>query len=414
MTRRERVLSSLEHQQPDSVPIDFGSHRSSGISAITYGKLKKELGINSGDIYVYDVIQQLAIVEEPILDAFDVDLVEMGRGFLQSEDEWQAWILPDGTPCKIPAYVDIEQRGSAIYLKSAEGLDLGIMKEGCLYFEQIHWPLMDRDMEEEGFSDLKERLPETMWTGIPSPGAHLSLDEDGLRKLAAGARKLRESTDRAIVGLFGGNLFEVPQFLYRIDNYLTNMGLYPEKIEGLSQQLTEIHLANLELWLGAVGPYIDIILFGDDLGGQNGPLMSPDMYRTYYKPYHSILWNRAKELADVKVQLHTCGGIEPLIDDLIEAGLDAFNPVQVSSNGMDPRHLKDTFGDRITFWGGGCDTRSILPKGSPEEVADHVQEQLGVLAPGGGFIFQQVHNILADVPVKNIMAMFEAVKSYKL
>ena len=122
-----------------------------------------------------------------------------------------------------------------------------------------------------------------------------------------------------------------------------------------------------------------------------------------------MLWGRAKELADVKVQLHCCGGIYELLDDLIDAGLDAVNPVQISSRGMEPAHLKEKFGDRITFWGGGCDTQRVLPLAEPEEIRKHVRDQISVLSPGGGFIFQQVHNILANVPPENVAAMFEAV-----
>jgi uroporphyrinogen decarboxylase len=250
-----------------------------------------------------------------------------------------------------------------------------------------------------------------MWTGIPTPGGHIPLTDEGCRQLEDGARRLRTSTDRAIVGLFGGNLFEVPQFLYRIDTYLTHMGLYPEACERLSASLCNYYLPRLEKWLGAVGPYIDVMLFGDDLGGQTGPLMSPAMYRRYYKPWHAKLWRRAKELAPhVNIHLHSCGGIEPLLDDLIEAGLESANPVQITCKGMDPRHLKHSYGGQFTFWGGGCDTRRILPYGTPDQVRDNVRELVSIWAPGGGFVFQQVHNILADVPPENIIAMFEAVR----
>ena len=173
----------------------------------------------------------------------------------------------------------------------------------------------------------------------------------------------------------------------------------------------EIHLANLERFLAAVGPYIDMICFGDDLGMQNGPQMSPAMYREFFKPRHARMWRRAKELADVKVMLHCCGGVRPLLDDLIDAGLDAINPVQITCRGMDARELKAEFGRRLTLWGGGCDTRFILSRATPEEVARHVREQVAILSPGGGFVFQQVHNVLADVPPENVIAMFDAVRS---
>ena len=411
MTSREQILCALNHQQTDRVPIDFGGHRSSGIAAIAYARLKKALGISSGDIYIHDMVQQLAIVEPEVLDAVGSDVVELGRGFMLDAADWKDWELPDGTPCKIPCFINIEKRGDDSYLISEDGVDLAIQKDDCLYFEQIHWPWLERSPDEQDFSDLEDAFKYTMWTGIPTPGGHIPLTDEGCRQLADGARKLRESTDRAIVGLFGGNFFEVPQFLYRIDNYLMHMGLYPEACERLSESLCNFYMPRLERWLGAVGPYIDVMLFGDDLGGQTGPLISPDMYRRYCKPWHTKLWQRAKELAPhVNIHLHSCGGIEPLLDDLIEAGLESSNPVQITCSGMDPRQLKRTYGERFTFWGGGCDTRHVLPYGTPDQVRENVRELVAVWASGGGFVFQQVHNILADVAPENIIAMFEAAR----
>jgi len=153
-----------------------------------------------------------------------------------------------------------------------------------------------------------------------------------------------------------------------------------------------------------------VIVFGDDLGMQQGPQISPAMYRRLFKPRHARLWQRAKELAPVRVMLHCCGGVRTLLNDLIEAGLDAINPVQITCTGMDPRELKAEFGRRITFWGGGCDTRFVLSQGTPDEVRRHVRGQVAILNPGGGFVFQQVHNVLANVPPENVIAMLDAVQ----
>lgn len=411
MNSRERVQASMAHREPDRVPIDFGGHRSSGISAIAYRNLKKALGISAGDIYVYDIIQQLAIVEEEVLDAVGTDVIELGRAFLLDDEDWKEWILPDGTPCKIPAYINIKQKGGDWHLLGQDGAELGIQKEGCLYFEQTHWPWLDRDITAQDFSDLDKAFASNMWTGISAPGGHIPLTDDGLLHLEKKARTLRESTDRAIIGLFGGNLFEVPQFFYRNDTYFMHMGLEPESCKRLSEALCAYYLPRMEKWLGAVGPYIDVMLFGDDLGGQNGPLLSPQMYKDLYKPWHSIIWRKAKELAPhIGIHLHSCGGIEPLLDDMIDAGLEMANPVQFTCRGMDPLTLKGRYGDRFTFWGGGCDTREILPNGTPEQIADHVRELIDIWRKDGGFVFQQVHNIMADIPPENIIAMFEAAR----
>lgn len=160
-----------------------------------------------------------------------------------------------------------------------------------------------------------------------------------------------------------------------------------------------------------MGEYIDVIVFGDDLGGQNGLLISPEMYRLYFKPFHTQLWNCAKELADVKVMLHCCGDVSSIMADLIDAGLEAINPVQISCPGMESARLKSQFGEKLTFWGGGCDTRFMLPSSTQDNIQKHVKAQIKTLGADGGFIFQQVHNIMANVPVENVVAMFEAVNA---
>jgi uroporphyrinogen decarboxylase len=406
MNSRERVLAALEHRQPDKVPIDFGGHRSSGIAALVYPKLRAALGLPPRPVRIYDPLQQLAIIDDDVLDRFQVDTIELGRGFALDDSSWADWTLPDGSPCQMPAWAlpERQEKEKQWILRSGSGRILARMPDGAIYFEQCYWPYLDGD----DLDRLPEALRENMWCGVASPPGPLVAGPDGDRTLAEGAKKLRQKTDRAIVGLFGGNLFETGQFLYRIDNFLMLLAANPPRAHEFLDRLVEIHLANLERYLAAVGPYIDIISFGDDLGMQNGPQISPAMYREFFQPRHSRMWRRAKELANVKVMLHSCGGIRPLIPLLIEAGLDAANPVQISCTGMDAAGLKRDFGDRFTFWGGGCDTRFVLSKATSDEVARHVRQQVATLSPGGGFVFQQVHNILADVPPANIMAMFDA------
>jgi len=284
------------------------------------------------------------------------------------------------------------------------------MPDGALYFEQTYYPFIDG---EENFDDLPGAFAESMWTGIASPPGPIAEGPEGTRVLIDGARALRAGTDRAIIGLFGGNLLEVGQFLYRNDNFFLLLAGEPEKAHDFLDHVVEHHLRNLENYLAKVGPYIDVISFGDDLGMQTGPQISPAMYREFFKPRHARMWKRAKELAPVKVMLHCCGGVRELLPDLIDAGLDAINPVQISCRGMEASGLKRDFGDRLTFWGGGCDTREILSRGTPAQVREHVREQVRTLHPGGGFVFQQVHNILADVPPGNIVAMFEEARSHR-
>ena len=406
MTPRQRVLTSLKHHEPDRIPIDFSGHRSSGITAIAYAKLRNHLGLPKRALRVYDPIQQLAIVDEDVLERFSVDTIELGRAFALEDKYWVDWVLPDGTPCQMPAWVVPEREGSRWILRSRSGRVLAQMPDGALFFEQTYYPFVDDTPDHRR---IAEAFDESMWTAIVSPPGPITAGPAGRKLLIEGAQRLRANTDRAILGLFGGNLLEVGQFLYRNDNFFVLLAGDPDGAHDFLDRLVELHLKNLENFLSAVGPSIDIIVFGDDLGMQTGPQISPRMYREFFKPRHARLWSRAKELADVKVMLHCCGGVRELLPDLIEAGLDAINPVQISCRGMEPAGLKDGFGDRMVFWGGGCDTQEELIHGTPESIRAHVREEVRLLSPGGGFVFQQVHNIMPNVPPENVVAMFDAV-----
>lgn len=375
--------------------------------AIAYGRLRDYLGLPKKPIRVYDMVQQLAVIDTDVLDRFGVDTVELGRGFSMDEAEWKEWVLPDGSPCLIPSWVDVRKKGDDWYIHNPAGNPCGLQRKGMLYFDQIYWPYKEGIPDD--LSGISEAIGNIVWS-VPSPPHVGNIGIDGLAK---GAQEFRASTDRALIFLFGGNLLEMASFLCSIENAMMWMALEPEKFNKLLDAVLEIHLANIERLLSAVSTSADIVLFGDDLGMQVGPQVSPDMYREYFKPRERIMWKRVKEVAPhIKIQLHSCGGIRPLIDDLIEAGLEAVNPVQTSCTGMEPEGLKRDFGGRICLWGGGCDTQSVLPKKSPEEIRKHVLERLSILSPGGGFVFQQIHNIMADVPPENIVAMFDAVKEF--
>jgi len=406
MTSRERVLAALNHREPDCVPIDFSGHRSSGIQAMAYVKLRKYLGLKEKPVRVYDPVQQLAIVDEDVLERFGVDAVELGRGFALEEKDWLDWVLPDGTPCQMPAWAKPERTPDGWVLRAVTGRAIAQMPEGVWQFEQSYYPFTAG----ADLNAIPAAIDECMWTSVACPPGPLVAGPDGPKIHREGAKALRAKTDRAIIGLFGGNLLEFGQFLYRNDIFMMLLAGDPKQAHAFLDRIVEMHLAKLEKFLGAVGDFIDIILFGDDLGMQTGPQISRAMYREFFKPRHSLMWKRAKQLANVKVMLHCCGGVRELIPDLIEAGLDTMNPVQTSCRGMDPKELKAEFGKELAFWGGGCDTQTVLPQATPEEIRRHVKEQVKILSPGGGFIFQQVHNILANVPPENVVAMFDAVR----
>ena len=410
MTSRQHVLAALNYQSTDRIPIDISGHRSSGIAAIAYAKLRDYLGLEKQPIRVYDPVQQLAIIDEDVLAHFGVDTIELGRAFALTDEHWHPWQLPDGTPCLMPAWAQPQRDDGRWVIRSTSGRVIAHMPDGALYFEQTYWPFA----QSANLDAILEAMGECVWTAIQSPPGPIVAGPDGPQLLRAGAQRLRQQTDRAIIGLFGGNLLEMGEFLYRNDNFFLLLAGEPKQAHTFLERTTELHLNNLEWFLGAVGEFIDIVLFGDDLGMQTGPQISPAMYREFFKPRHAAMFQRAKELADVKVMLHCCGSVRELLPDLIEAGLDAINPVQITCRGMELGSLIRDLGGNITFWGGGCDTREVLPNGSPAQVTEHVKCQLDLVSRGatGSFVFQQVHNIMADVPPQNIVAMIDAVHEF--
>jgi len=407
MTSRERIRAALDHRETGRVPVDFSGHFSSGISAIAYNKLRRYLDLPEKPIRIMDPGQQLAVVDDDVLDLFGVDTIMLGRAFWDDPMMWGDWIMPDGSPCQMPVWTMPERETNRWVIKDSTDRVVSVMPDGALYFEQAYWPFAESD---DRLGDLAEVLAERGDAGAAPPGP-MPAGEDGARKLAEGAKRLRSSTERAIMGVFGGSLFEFGQSMYGGEAFFMMLAAEPSRVHRFLDAATELHMAALERYLGEVGGSIDVIVFGDDLGMQTGPLMSPAMYRDYFKPRHAALWKQAKQLADVRVNLHSCGDISALIPDLIDAGLDSVNPVQISCPGMDLARLKREFGADLTFWGGGCDTRAVLPNAKPRDIARHVREQVAVGRIGGGFVFQQVHNVMADIPPENIAAMFETLQS---
>jgi uroporphyrinogen decarboxylase len=399
MNARTRILAALNHQETELLPVDFAGHASSGIAAIAYGKLRDYLGLEKRPTRICDLGQQLAVVDDDVLERFHIDTVELGRAFDRQAADWVDWVLPDGQPCQVRASSVPERMGGEWVLRDQSGRVTNHMPDGALYFEQVYYPFADVQPDHQALATL---LPDPV---LPTPTP--AQDQAAIEA----AHQLRDSTDRAVIGLFGGNLLEGGNSYYRNDNFLMLLAAEPTLAHDFLERLTAIHLANLERYLRLYGSSMDVILFGDDLGMQTGPMISPRMYREFFKPRHARLWRRAKELADVKVLLHCCGGVRPLLPDLIDAGLDAINPVQISCTGMDAAGLKRDFGRDLSFWGGGCDTRWILAHGTPAEIQSHVCQQVEIWRPGGGYVFQQVHNILADVPPQNIVAMFDALNA---
>ena len=398
MTSRERVLKALRHEEPDRIPIDFGGMASTGIMAISYARLKEHLGITAGQLRVFDIGQQLAEIEVEILTRFGVDVISLENSLGEEQPGlWKPWHLPNGTACQVPAGLDLrpdEDNGG--WLIWENGISSQRMSSTSLYFTQIFHPLATLTKPEE-------------LQAVPRP----VISDEALQFLEMRAKFLYENTDFAIMANFGGSIHEIGQNLRGWSQFMMDLARGDAFTEDLIAGIVETQLANLSLYLEAVGDYVQIIQFGDDLGTQDRPQMSRKMYQKFLKPGHTKLYQYVHQNSDCAVFLHSCGSIYPLIPDLIEAGVDILNPVQTSAKNMDPTQLKAEFGDQITFWGGGCDTQQVLPTASPDEIQQHVRDRIEIFAPGGGFVFNQIHNIQANIPPENIIAMFEAAREFR-
>jgi uroporphyrinogen decarboxylase len=410
MTSRERVLAAINHQQTDLVPVDLGATPSSGISAIAYTKLNQYLGFTESKTRIYDVVQELAQVEDPVINRFGIDVLDIGRTFNTNDSDWSDVILSDGSTAQYPAWFKPKLNNQNLEVFDADGDKIAVKPHGATFFDQTCFPYLDGYPVD--YKQLPKAMSKILWQALAHSPWDNAGDPEFWTKLRARAIHLRETSDKALMMMAGCNLFEWGTFLRRIDNFLMDLYLDPENVEHLLDALMEVHLAGLEKICNAVGDVVDIIRLGDDLGANNGPFMDPVTYQTLFKPRHTILNQYIKSHSKAHTFLHSCGAIYPLIPDLIEAGFEIINPIQTNAMGMDAATLKREFGKDITFWGGGADTRFVLNNATPELVKLHVTERLEIFSPGGGFIFNPIHNILPDVPSQNIIAMFEAVNDF--
>ena len=412
MTSRERVLAAIRHEQPDRVPIDLGATPSSGISAIAYSNLIKHIGKEHLPVQIYDVVQQLAQPDDSVLNQFGVDVIDIGRAFNTSPADWKPTTLANGDQALYPSWFSPIARDDHSYVTFDDDgtTQLAYMPKGATFFDQTYFPY------EAGYPDnydtLDAEMGRILWARYAhSPWDHAA-DDDFWQQLRAKALHLRATTDKSLMIVCGCNLFEWGTFLRRIDNFLMDLMMDPVNVEKLLDELLKRHLATLEKVCKAVGDVVDIIRFGDDLGMTQGPFMDPEVYRQLFKPRHKILCDYVKANSKMHTFIHSCGSISLLMPDLIDAGIEIFNPVQTNAVNMEPEFLKKEFGDACTFWGGGVETVGTLNNGSTQQVREQVLERLEIMSKGGGFVFNTVHNILPDVPPENIVVMFDAVNEF--
>ncbi len=372
MTHRERVLAALNHKQPDRVPMDLAGTFASTITLEGYQRLKEYLGIQEETI-IMSRRSQVAQPHEEVLRHFDIDT----RGIQpKGPAGWADQVFPDGS---------YQDEWGVIRSRPPEG---------------GHFYVSGSPFAGEPTSEDIRKHP---WPDPYDPGYVQGLAEE--------ARRLHQETDFAVVLNFPVGFVHQAQFLRGYEEWLMDLILNPTFAEALMDRLLEIYLIIGERMIEAAGGHFDAMFYGDDVAFQGGPMMSLDLYRKIIKPRHRQLFAHLKAKAGVPLVFHSCGSVYPLMEDLIEVGVDCLNPVQVSAKDMDTQRLKREFGDRMAFWG-AIDTHKVLPFGTPEEVRAEVKRRIEDLAPGGGYVLNSVHNLQSEVPPENIVAMFEAAKEF--
>ncbi len=373
MTPRERVLTTLEHREPDRVPIIVGVSNATGIKALPYRRLAASLGLEPGDRYIYDWPELgTALPTEAILERLGTDVRPVF-------DAFPAWLRErHGSRPPHAPFIDDWGTGQV-------ELDDGA------WFPEIH------PMADAATLDAIEAYP---WPDMDDPSrvAHV-------REAAA---RIRAESDFAVMAtpwlLFP---LERAYAMQGLDSFLTNLALEPEFAEALLRRIAALCMRLMGHFLDALGPNVDIVKIGDDLGTEQSLLMSPAMYRRILKPIHAEYIAFIRERTRAKVFFHSCGDVSALLDDFVDIGVDILNPVQTSTGGLaDLGALKRRYGERLTFCG-AIDTKRVLPDGTPDEVRAEVRRVIGALAPGGGYLLAAVHTIMNEVPPENVLAMVD-------
>lgn len=419
MNSRERVELALNHRQPDCVPLDLGGSAVSGMHVSSVYLLRQALHLDEPGtpVKVVEPYQMLGEIKPDLLEVLGVDVVpaEASRTFFGFRNEdWKPWTLFDGTPVLVPGAFNTEPGPSGDILMYPEGdksaPPSGRMPNGGFYFDTIvRQPPLD-----EATLDVADNLEEF----------ELISDWE-LNYLRERVEYLYSSTDKAIFASIGnsslGDISQVPapwmkypKGIRDIEEWYISTASRPEYVRKIFEVQTEFAVANLARFYEAVGSKVSIIyISGTDFGTQRAPFISRKTYRNLYMPFLQQMNDWVHANTPWKTFIHTCGSIMPLLEDFIESGFDILNPVQCSATNMDPRDLKEKFGERVTFWGGGVDTQHTLPFGTPDDVRREARERIEIFAPGGGFVFNTIHNVQARVPVANLLALFETVREYR-
>lgn len=400
MNSRERIRAAVNHKEPDMLPIDFGAMRSTGINAIAYNHLTDYLGYKDKKAKVYDIFQQLADPDMEIVDLLGGDAVQAHRlypAFGINIKSWKGSKLQDGSDCLVPADFSpiVNERGDYDIVQG--GIVIARMPKDGFYFDQVYRPYG----EAETTKDIdKVRID--------------SMTEEEIIFLRKETKNLHNNTGKAVLMAYGGNIFEAGQINFGYEKFYIDMALNKKLMHHYFEKITENYLDELKRLMPVVGDYIDLIQVGDDLGTQIAPQISIVMYREMIKPYHKRIYRYIRDnFPTIKVFLHSCGAIYEYLPDLIDAGVEVINPVQISAKGMDPQKLKNEFGKDLTFWGGGANMQETVVRGTIQDIKDEVRRLIDIFSPGGGYVFNQIHNIQANIEPEKILAIYEAAKEYR-
>ena len=372
LTSRERVIRTLKRLPVDRYPIDLGSHMSTGISAFAYWNLLEKMGLPTDHIWVPDAVQMLAMVDEPVRRRFHIDCILLEPPWAETQ-RWNPW---GKYHFQIPTKMQPKRNQDGEW-QVWQGEESMRMPAGGYFFDG------------DWLSDWSDE------------------DEDAaIAGYAQEAKRIYEETDYAtnFVGYSRGEGFSA--FFGDFERQVI-MLQDPQQVMDENQLQLKQHLRRAGKIIDKMGSYIQLLTISGDMGTQNGPMCRPALIEKCTAPYIKQFCDFIHRNSDIKVFLHCCGSIKALIPMLIDSGVDMLNPVQISAKNMDPVELKRAFGEKIIFWGGGADTQHVLGQATPAEVAEHVRSLVRVFKPGGGFVFNQVHNILGNVPPENIIAMLD-------
>jgi hypothetical protein len=418
MTSRERVRAALLHREPDRVPLDLGSTSVTGIHASAYAQLRKVLGLPHRPVTVVDPFQMLAQIDDDVREALGIDTIGIQLPYTVfgfRNENWKPWTLFDGTEVLVPGGFEVDTAPNGDLLLYPQGDSSappsGRMAKGGWYFDPI---VRQKPLTEENL-DPKAWVEQTL--------ARYT-DED-LRYLEETSKRLFHQTELAVIGnhcdgglsdigLVPGPAVKDPVGVRDPEEWYISLVTRKEYMSELFGYQTELALHNLKMYYQACGDRIDVIDISEaDYGTQRGLLFSRALFRELFAPHLKRLNDWVHANTGWKTFYHSCGAVADLMEDFIEIGVDILNPVQYSADGMDLAGLKQTYGDRMVFWGGGIDSQRVLPFGSPGEVGSEVRNNIHTMAPGGGYVFAVVHNLQATVPRENTRALFDSFREHR-